>query len=87
MYLPLTQVKSFTTSKYFIDAWGIACYQVGIMRRKTVTERAIKKSVSMPLCLFMEAIELQREQRLSTFSDLLQMLIRDRLQIRDAAQN
>ncbi len=81
------QAKSFITPKNLIDVCSIACYQVGIMRRKRVAERAVKKSVSMPLCLFREATELQREQRLSSFSDLLQMLIRDRLQTRDAAQN
>lgn len=50
---------------------------------KTMAERAIKKSISMPMIMFIEAAQLQRELRLPTFSDLCQMLVRDRLQTRD----
>ncbi len=43
-------------------------------------ERAVKKSVSMPQILLDEADIRRREDRLSTFSDYIQQLIRQDLE-------
>ncbi len=46
------------------------------MNAKRPHERAVKKSVSLPLFLYYEGSDRQRAMRLPTFSDYLQELIR-----------
>ena len=67
-----SKIFRLTFSLVFATKWENMSRKTG----KSMAERAIKKSVSMPLAMFLRACEIQRSHYAPTFSDYLQALIR-----------
>ena len=66
--------------EFFLESMTYSYYVVAGMRRKPVFERAIRRTISMPVPLFRHAEREVKEKGFSSFSHYLQELIRIKMQ-------